>query len=207
MKNNGQLSLHLGDAPRKRGAATDPLQSDTLFFALLPDPEIASLGVRLAGDMRRQYGFRTKPRPWDLFHITLYHLQSYDGLRESRHEVAFAAMQAASMIRSRTFQVIFDQAVSFGKDDNRPLVLWRKDGNAEVKALHRELHDAMQLTGFANEREKKFEPHMTLLYRGHHIPEVALEKHVCWTVRDFVLIRSLQGEGEHEHLCYWPLLG
>jgi 2'-5' RNA ligase len=63
----------------------------------------------------------------------------------------------------------------------------------------------MQLTGFANDNGKKFEPHMTLLYQGHVIPEVMLDKPVTWTVRDFALVHSLQGESKHEQLCYWLL--
>lgn len=63
----------------------------------------------------------------------------------------------------------------------------------------------MRFTGFANNDRREFEPHMTLLYRGQLIPEVVLDEPVGWTVRDFVLVHSLQGEGRHEHLCYWLL--
>jgi len=202
MRNNRQLSLNLGGGSRTGKSAADPAYRDALYFAVLPDPEIASLSLKLASDLRRRYGFSTKPRRSDLSHITLYAIGSYLGLPE---EAAFAAMQAASTVRKPSFQVVFDRAVSFGNGDNRPLVLWCKEGNTELKALHRELDDAMQLTGFANDNRKKFEPHMTLLYRGHVVPEVMLDKPVTWTVRDFVLIHSLQGVGEHKHLCYWPL--
>ncbi|MBB5575298.1 MULTISPECIES: 2'-5' RNA ligase family protein [Rhizobium] len=205
MKNNGQLSLNLGGGSRVRKSEADPMHSDALYFAILPDREVASSSAELAGHLRRQYGFSTKPRRSDLFHITLYPLGSYNGRPEPPHEVAFAAMQAASTVSKTSFQVVFDRAVSFGNGDNRPLVLWRKEGNAELKALYRELDDAMRHIGFASDGREKFEPHMTLLYRGHLIPEVILDEPVTWTVRDFVLVHSLQGEGEHKHLCYWPL--
>lgn len=202
MKNNGQLSLNLGEGSQAGKSAADPAYEDALYFAILPDPEIASLSLELASDLRRQYGFSTKPRQSDLSHVTLYTIRFFRGQPE---EAAFAAMQAASTVRKPSFQVVFDRAVSFGNGDNRPLVLWCREGNTELRALHRELDDAMRLTGFANDDGKKFEPHMTLLYRGHFIPEVILDKPVTWTVRDFVLIHSLQGEGEHKHLCYWLL--
>jgi 2'-5' RNA ligase len=202
MKNSGQLSFNLG-RPRSRQSETGPAHVEALYFAILPDPDTAALSFELASDLRAQHGFSAKPRRSDLSHITLYPIGTYIGLPE---EAAFAAMQAASTIRKPSFQVVFDRAVSFGNNNNRPLVLWNKEGNAELKTLHRELNEAMRLTGFANDDGAKFEPHMTLLYRGHLIPEVILEKPVTWTVRDFVLINSLQGKGKHEHLCYWPLL-
>ncbi|MFS8116421.1 2'-5' RNA ligase family protein [Rhizobium jaguaris] len=205
MKNIGQLSLNLGGGSRIRKSEADPTHSAALYFAILPDSGVASLSAKLASDLHRQYRFSKKPRPSDLFHITLYPLGSYTGVHEPPHEVAFAAMQAASTVRKPSFQVVFDRAVSFGNGDNRPLVLWCKEGNAELKALHQELDDAMRLTGFANDDRRKFEPHMTLLYRGHLIPEVVLDEPVKWTVREFFLVHSLQGEGKHEQLCYWLL--
>ncbi len=138
----------------------------------------------------------------DLLHITLYEIGAFHDIPE---EIAFAAMQAASTIGKSSFQVAFDRAVSFGSKDNRPLVLWNKDGNAELKALHRELDDAMRMTGFKRIGEKSVEPHMTLLYRGHLVPEIMLEEPVTWTAKDFVLINSLQGQSIHDHLCYWTL--
>jgi 2'-5' RNA ligase len=121
MKNNGQLSLNLGGGSRVRKSEADPTHVDALYFAILPDPEIAPFSIKLAGDLRRQHGFSTKPRRSDLCHITLYQLGSYIGAPEPPHEVAFAAMQAASTIRKPSFQVIFDRATSFGNGDNRPL--------------------------------------------------------------------------------------
>ncbi|WP_037149149.1 2'-5' RNA ligase family protein [Rhizobium freirei] len=205
MKNNGQLSLNLGGGSRSRTPPSlDQEPFNGLYFAILPDPEIAARSFELAGIFRRQYGFSTKPRRKDLFHITLYQMK-IDPARELPEDVAFAAMEAASMIRRQSFQVSFDQAVSFGNTDNRPLVLWNKNGNMELKALHRELDEAVELTGFKRGREKQVEPHMTLLYRGHLIPDILLDEPVSWTARDFVLINSLYGKATHDHLCYWTL--
>ncbi len=172
------------------------------YFAILPDVAIAARSHELAGHLRRQHRFSTKPRRPDLFHVTLYPIGSFRRLPE---EVAFAAMEAASRVRKSRFPVVFDRAVSFGNGDNRPLVLWNKHGNAELKALHQELADAMRLTGIMPTKEKPVEPHMTLLYQGHLVPDIMLAEPVSWTARDFVLINSLQGEAKHEHLCYWTL--
>ncbi|MGV1759099.1 2'-5' RNA ligase family protein [Rhizobium sp. A22-96] len=202
MKNNGQLSLNLGGGSRRKRSQPDQAPISKLYFAILPDPVIATHSHQLAWGFRGQYGFSAKPPRVDLLHITLYEIGAFHDIPE---EIAFAAMQAASTIGKSSFQVAFDRAVSFGSKDNRPLVLWNKDGNAELKALHRELDDAMRMTGFKRIGEKSVEPHMTLLYRGHLVPEIMLEEPVTWTAKDFVLINSLQGQSIHDHLCYWTL--
>ncbi|OED00137.1 2'-5' RNA ligase family protein [Rhizobium sp. YK2] len=203
MKNNGQLSLYLAGGSHMRAPAPiDQGPVNEFYFALLPDAAIAARSHELAGHLRRQHRFSTKPRRPDLFHVTLYPIGSFRYLPE---EVAFAAMEAASRVRKSRFPVVFDRAVSFGNGDNRPLVLWNKDGNAELKALYQELADAMRLTGIVLTKEKSVEPHMTLLYQGHLVPDIMLDEPVSWTARDFVLINSLQGEAKHEHLCYWTL--
>jgi 2'-5' RNA ligase len=101
MRNDGQLSLNLGGGSRAGKSAADPVYRDALYFAVLPDPEIALLSLDLASELRRQYGFSTKPRRSDLSHITLYKIGSFPGLPE---EAAFAAMQAASTVRKPSFQ-------------------------------------------------------------------------------------------------------
>jgi 2'-5' RNA ligase len=46
-----------------------------------------------------------------------------------------------------------------------------------------------------------FTPHVTLLYDARDVDEFPVEP-IGWTVKEFVLIRSLNG---HEHLVRWPL--
>jgi 2'-5' RNA ligase len=46
-----------------------------------------------------------------------------------------------------------------------------------------------------------FTPHVTLLYDARDVDEYPIEP-IGWTVKEFVLIRSLNG---HEHLVRWPL--
>ncbi|MGZ9723256.1 2'-5' RNA ligase family protein [Rhizobium miluonense] len=203
MKNNGQLSLNLSGGSRSRAPPpVDQGPISELYFAILPDAESAARSHELAGNFHRQYRFFAKPRRADLLHVTLYTIGSFRCLPE---ETAFAAMEAASRVRKPSCPVVFDRAVSFGNGDNRPLVLWNKNGNAELKAIYQELVDAMRLTGIAPTKEKPVEPHMTLLYQGRIVPDIMLEEPVSWTAKDFVLINSLQGESIHQHLCYWTL--
>ncbi|MBN8949748.1 MULTISPECIES: 2'-5' RNA ligase family protein [unclassified Rhizobium] len=202
-QHNGQLSLYLNGGPRSRILPpADHGPFSELYFAVLPDEESAARSHELAGNFHRQYRSFAKPRRADLLHVTLYAIGSFRNLPE---ETAFAAMEAASRVRKPSCPVVFDEVVSFGNGDNRPLVLWNRNGNAELKAIYRELVDAMRLTGIAPPKERPVEPHMTLLYRGQSVPDIRLEKPVSWTARDFVLINSLQGEATHEHLGYWIL--
>ena len=46
-----------------------------------------------------------------------------------------------------------------------------------------------------------FTPHVTLLYDARDVDEYPIEP-IGWTVKEFVLIRSLNG---HKHLVRWPL--
>ncbi|KAA1185626.1 2'-5' RNA ligase family protein [Rhizobium tropici] len=203
MKNNGQLSLYFsGGSCSRTSTPIDQWPISELYFAVLPDPETAARSFKLAGNFHRQYRSFAKPRRADLLHVTLFTIGSFRCLPE---EMAFAAMEAASRVRKPSCPVVFDRAVGFGNGDNRPLVLWNKDGNAELKAIYQELVDAMRLTGITPAKEKPVEPHMTLLYHGQLVPDIMLEEPVSWTAKDFVLINSLQGQSIHQHLCYWTL--
>ena len=103
------------------------------------------------------------------------------------------------------FLVAFDRVVSFGRGHGRrPLVLWGGDGLFGLFALHRAIHAALSDAGIVNPAEPPFEPHLTLL-RDQCVVRETFIPPVCWTVREFVLIDSLQGQGEHVSLGCWPL--
>lgn len=50
--------------------------------------------------------------------------------------------------------------------------------NAELKAIYEELVYSMRLTGITPAKEKRVEPHMTLLYRGRVVPDIMLDEPV-----------------------------
>jgi len=51
-----------------------------------------------------------------------------------------------------------------------------------------------------------FTPHVTLLYDGRVVTERLVEP-IRWTVREFVLVRSLLGKTRHIVIGRWPLRG
>lgn len=52
--------------------------------------------------------------------------------------------------------------------------------------------------------EPQYTPHISLLYDDQCMAEQAVET-IGWTVREFVLVHSLLGQGQHVPLAHWPL--
>lgn len=179
-----------------------PRRGQALYFAALPDPEIANLTASLTWDQSRRNGLSREPRQHDLYHASIYPI---DIASRSREEAIFAAMQAASTIHLPSFELIFDRVATFGNGNNRQYVLWCRQGNIGLKILRQELATAMQSLGFDSDVLDNFAPHMTLFYCRRALPEVMLEKPIVWTVKTFTLVNSFQGEGEHGHVWHWSL--
>jgi 2'-5' RNA ligase len=47
-------------------------------------------------------------------------------------------------------------------------------------------------------------PHLTFLYGDHRVPDLDIDL-ISWTVREFVLGRSVHGQSRHMQLGRWPL--
>ncbi len=52
--------------------------------------------------------------------------------------------------------------------------------------------------------EQDFTPHITLLWADRRIEEYPIAP-IGWTVREFVLTISLEGQSRHIHVARWPL--
>jgi 2'-5' RNA ligase len=88
-----------------------------------------------------------------------------------------------------------------------PLVLLGEEGVIAVKAFQQALEKAMARAGEAHHGDADhYTPHLTLLYDDTHVARRAIEP-ITWTVNEFVLVRSLVGQGRHEVLARWPLHG
>jgi 2'-5' RNA ligase len=53
---------------------------------------------------------------------------------------------------------------------------------------------------------RQFNPHLTMLYDEQIVLEAGIPP-LRWTVHDFVLVHSVNGEARHHHLARWPLGG
>ncbi|AYG64922.1 2'-5' RNA ligase family protein [Rhizobium sp. CCGE531] len=202
MQRADQMSLDLGKPPIRRKGKSLPKRGQALYFAALPDPEIAKLAAEMTVDHSRRNGLTRTPRKHGLYHVTIYPI---DIVSRSQEEATFAALGAGSTICLKSFPLVFDRAGTFGNGNNRQYVLWCREENEGLTTLRRELDAGMQSMGFESGIPRSFQPHMTLFYCDRILPEMRLEEPVTWPVENFTLVNSFQGDGEHGHVWHWPL--
>ncbi len=191
----------MNEQPLLPGFEPAPKATDSLFFAVLPDaPAIARIEALLPG-LRSRHGLRGRAMEPERMHVTLHHLGNHAGLPQPLLEVA-AGM--AHGVAARPFTIAFDRVESFFKPRNAPLVLRGGDGIAEVAAFHETLAQAMRGAGLGAWVQPRFTPHLTLMYDDRRVPLERIEP-IGWTVREFVLVRSLLGQRTHQRLMRWPL--
>jgi 2'-5' RNA ligase len=177
-------------------------RTDGLFFAVIPTPQSATQIARRMQDFRGDFGLQGKPLATDHFHVTLYYLGAHAGLPLG---IIAKASETAAFVRMAPFGVTFDCARTFtGKGGSRPFVLGSSKALTELQALQQSLRMALRRAGLDNWTQPVFTPHVTLLYDNRRVPEQAIEP-VGWTVREFVLMRSLLGMSRYETLGRWPL--
>lgn len=175
--------------------------TDRLFFALLPDEEVAADMHDFAKAFIHENGLRSRPSAAERLHVTLAFLGDHDGLPSGLVE---AAKRAAAMAVMPTFTAGFDRIVSFkGRARRQPLALLAAD-EVKLVELHRRLVEALALEG-VKLLEGRFTPHVTLSYDDALIEEQAAGRY-AWPVKEFVLMRSLIGRSRYIVLGRWPLI-
>ena len=176
------MGFHSGDSGR-------------LFFAAVPDTVTAARIYRLGTALKRARRFDGKLVEQDRLHVTLFSLDL------SEHAVRMAS-EAAAEVSALPFVVSFDRTASFRvRNGDRPFVLLGDEGLQGLTGFRQMLGAAMTRKGLRRRAAKDFTPHVTLLYDRREVEEQPIEP-ISWTVRDFVLVHSMQG---HVHLARWPL--
>lgn len=180
-----------------------PAPTDRLFFAIFPDTDTAERIAQLAWRLRGEHGLNGKLVETERLHVTLHHLGDFVGVPR---DIVARAGEAAAAVAMPPFEVTFNRAMSFsGRPDKRPFVLLGGDGLAALKAFQRTLGTAMEKAGLKLAKaDANYTPHVTLLYGDLLVAEQAVET-VAWTAREFVLVRSLLGQGVHVPLARWAL--
>ena len=175
--------------------------TNRLLFMHRPDMGKAEAMVGLTELLKRGYALTGRPFPPDRLHSTLQNLGDYTDLSP---EMVAAARRAAATVTMPPFEVAFDRVMTFsGGPGNRPLVLRGGDG---IVPLQRAIGEAMAKAGLGAFVNRTFTPHITLL-RGDGVIEEQVVETFCWTVREFVLVNSLVGQGKYIELGRWPLRG
>lgn len=185
-----QLSLGLGEqAPSER-----------LFFALMPEPTIATAIAGIGAELISKHRLRTRPLSSERLHVTLHHLGDYAGLPPSLLQ---HAARAAARVRAEPFEVQFDRVGSFGgRAQQQPCVLRGDDGLQPLIRLQRSLLRRLAEQGITG--DSRFTAHLTLLYSEEVLPWQRIAP-VQWRVEDFVLIRSFLGQTRYQLEGRWPL--
>lgn len=181
-------------------------RADNLFFAALPTPDAARRIAAVAATLRKTRGLTGRLRPARLLHVSLAGVGEFARLPEA---VVAAAMQAGSIVRLAPFEVRVTHAMSFDgrlrPGQRRPIVLRCDRGEREFIHLRRSISDAMQWVRLSRGLAAGFVPHVTLLYDEEQLADTSLLEPISWTVREFVLVQSLVGRGQHVQLARWQL--
>ena len=197
-----QLRFDLGDGAAQ--PARPPSDGDSVFFAIQPDPDTATRAEELARAQQCRHGLAGKLRPARVLHVSLVALGNYEAL--SRDAIA-AACKAASTVQVSRFVVALDHLRNFNNAEGYAVVLAGDDGVVGLMALYDALDAAMKAVWPKRKGRSDIKPHMTLLYSPRMVPEVILDEPVTWTAREFVLVRSRNGQTRYERLGCWPLRG
>jgi 2'-5' RNA ligase len=168
-----------------------------VYFAIQPDAAAATafcaLGLAAGRAMDPQR-----------LHISLYSLGMHRRFPERQ---VVAATQAACGLRRAAFLVEMDRMATWGRGRGPlPVVAWADDGVGGVHGLHDDLHEAVATTATWRRRKPAIEPHVTLWREERRIRETFIAP-IRWWVREFVLLDSRYGEGRHEVLDRFPLVG
>ena len=175
---------------------------DALFFALLPDPDVAGEILALAKRLHFELDLSGPLPAPERLPVSLTPVGAYENLPD---KIATLASKAAGAVRAHPFEITCDHLISF-VGDQHPLVLTcDAPSNIEVQNLYRQLNAALVKTGLPRVKKTAPFPHLTLLYGGRPVPRMPLDPPISWIVRELVLVNSHQGKGRHEHVASWPL--
>ncbi|OOG60429.1 2'-5' RNA ligase [Rhodanobacter sp. C03] len=182
----------------------EPTDGISFFFAVLPDEQARSGLAGVSERFRKSARMIGTPVGAHSYHLTLCPMGRPERMLPS---LEAALLAAAGTVRASTFDVTLDSAMRFSAKDGRfPFVLCTDSvSGASVLKLRWAIADAQRRIGLSVSGVSSYLPHVALLH-GHAID--AMQESItpiCWTVREFVLIRSFFGQGHQEVVARWPL--
>jgi 2'-5' RNA ligase len=175
---------------------------ETLFFAILPDPEAIEACIAVQDRVREAHLPLATPRPAERLHVSLY---CVDQRHEISEAVIFAACRAAGAINACQFALGFDHVATFRSSMRNAIVLSGNGGRELLRQLHIQIGIEMHNVGEGARIRPDFQPHVTLFYDHESVPKMTLDKPVTVAAREFVLIRNRPGKNGYEHVARWPL--
>lgn len=175
----------------------------SLFFALLPPPELAMQVARATAGWRAALGLTGRAMEAERLHLTLLWIAP-----EASPATIETMRAAGDRVDQPLVPVRLDLLGRFDRRTGRPapVVLLSSDPavHPELRALQQQLQDAVLASGYPARVMPRFQPHMTLLHDRRPVPPQPAGLFV-WMAHDFVLIRSHIGERRYDILGRWPL--
>jgi 2'-5' RNA ligase len=190
--------------PLDRAAERQPVRrfENRLLFVVYPDEAASGALAKLGADLRAEHGLTGRSKAGRM-HVTLHFLGDY-GI-DDWEIVAAKAQRAGNLVAAPPFSARFNNAVSLKRKRASPVIL-RGPDNAPLVAFQRAVAAAMIEAGLGDQIKPNFYPIITLLFDNRPVEETAVPP-VEWSVREFFLVRSVQGEGRHIVVKRWPLVG
>jgi len=176
------------------------MSSHALFFAVKPDADAVARLLVLGRRLREQHGLKGRLLEAARLHVTLHFFGRFSTLDETLVDGLSAAAEG---VRCQPFNLRLDHVGSFRRSANAPLVMRAGDDAPGACALHQQLAVALARQGLGARLDRRFVPHLTLLYDDKSLPEHEVDP-VEWTSNAFELVHSESGKGHHV-LRQWPL--
>lgn len=170
-----------------------------LFFALWPDDTIRAALTDRSEQLKRQHPTPGRWSSADRYHLTLHFIGDF---AQSPNAWIERASAAATQVSTAPFELTLDQAGSFA---NRSVPWWLGPSRIPepLRALWRELRDALAGSGVPFDTRLRLTPHLTLIYSaGRSLPLRPIPP-VIWPISDFVLV--LSHGGRYEIAGRWTL--
>jgi 2'-5' RNA ligase len=172
------------------------------YFALRPAPAAAYDIAEFAKGCRQRHGLSEPAYGPGRLHISLNTVMSRRGPRKGDLE---AGLRAAEHVRFSPFPLAFDRLRTFRiRRDKQPTVLCCCVGADQLSALRDALRQALTREGLWR-GAAGFEPHLTLIWDRRSVPSARLDEPIGWMAEDFVLLRTIWGEGRQVEIGRWPL--
>lgn len=180
------------------GAAASAPRDKHLILMIYPDQPAQAVAQASGRSYQSGHGLGGAVVNANLLHITLGHFDYWD---EVPHSLIEKITRAASTLKVAPFNVTFDQIGGFPKN----VVLRGGEGLSALEAFQASLRQALAWEKLDSSK-LALTPHVTVLY-GQPGAVVEPITPVTWTVKDFALVVSHQGKGQHEVLMRYPLIG
>lgn len=171
-----------------------------MYFACKPGSDVVDRAVSVADSLHARHELMGRVSP-AVLHMTICSIGYLPELSDERIDVA---RKVAGGLVAKPFDIILDRVGTYwNRQEKPPLVVFASSGMPKADLFRHALVADLRRSGFPFPK-KMPDLHMTLFYDRCIVAEEPIDP-IRWTVRGFVLVHSIYGEGRHVLLGQWPL--